>query len=104
MSASEERTIARRPMTSASEIPTCSIPIAVWLRPTVWRQRHLSATSWRIVPSRSITKCEQTPGRSPNSTSGAFAANVFQAEEYDVVAVKCSTITFGSRSRATGSP
>jgi len=44
------------------------------------------------------------PGRSPNSTSGAFAANVFHVEEYEVVAVKCSTMTFGSRSRATGEP
>ena len=87
VSASEERTIARRPMTSASDTPTCSMPIAVWLRPTVWRQRHFSGTSWWIVPSRSIRKCAHTPGRSPYSTSGALAANVFHAALYDVPAV-----------------
>ena len=74
-------------MTSASETPTCSIPIATWLSPTVWRQRRRSGTSWWIVPSRSITKCAQTPGRSPNSTSGALAANVPYALLYVVEAV-----------------
>ena len=43
-----------RPTTSASDWPTCSIPIASWLRPTVWRQRTSVGTSSRIVPSRSI--------------------------------------------------
>ena len=80
MSASDAASCAGRPTTSASETPTCSIPIAVWLRPTVWRQRHLSETSWWIEPSRSIRKCAQTPGRSPNSTSGALDANVLKAE------------------------
>ena len=65
---------------------------------------HLSGTSWWIVPSRSMRKCAHTPGRSPSSTSGALAANVFHAELYVVLAVKCWTITLGSRSRATGSP
>ena len=51
-----------RPITSASERPTCSIPMAPSLRPTVWRQRQRSDTSWKIVPSRSTTKCAQTPG------------------------------------------
>ena len=50
-----------RPITSASDTPTCSIPIATSLRPTVWRQRQRSETSWWIVPSRSIRKCAQTP-------------------------------------------
>ena len=27
----------RRPMTSPSETPTCSMPKETWLRPTVWR-------------------------------------------------------------------
>ena len=80
VSRSEAASWRGRPITSASETPTCSIPIALSFRPTVWRQRQRSETSWWIAPSRSIRKCAQTPGRSPNSTSGAFAANVSNAE------------------------
>ena len=66
-------------MTSPSEVPTCSIPNATWLSPTVCRHIHFSRTSWWIVPSRSTMKCAHTPGRSPNSTSGELAANVLKA-------------------------
>ena len=36
------RSAARR----AWLMPTCSIPIACWLRPVVWRHRRSSRTSW----------------------------------------------------------
>ena len=49
-------------------------------------------------------KCEHTPGRSPSSTSGALAANVLNAEENVPEAVKCATITFGSRSATVLTP
>jgi hypothetical protein len=78
------------------------MPIAVWFRPTVWRHMSASGTSWWIVPSRPITKCVQTPGRSPRF--GAFEANVSNALEKLFDAVKCSTITFGSRSRCVATP
>ena len=37
-------------MTPASQMPTCSIPIAVQLSPTVWRHISRSDTSWWITP------------------------------------------------------
>ena len=37
-----------------------------------------------MVPSRSITKCAQVPGRSPSSASGASEANVFHADEKEL--------------------
>ena len=55
------------------------------------------------MPSRSITKWAHTPGRSCSSTSGALAAKVLKAEEKVPDAVKCWTITFGSRSAAVSS-
>ena len=62
-------------------MPTCSIPIAVQFRPTVWRHMIPSGTSWWIVPSRSMTKCAHSPGSSCSSTSGTSGANVLNAAE-----------------------
>ena len=67
------------------------MPIATWLMPTACRQRTLSGTSWWILPDFSITKCAQVPGFSPRLA--AFEANVFHVAEYELLAVKCSTIT-----------
>jgi hypothetical protein len=46
VSRSDAASWRRLPSTPASDVPTCSIPIAVWLRPTVWRQRQRRETSW----------------------------------------------------------
>ena len=63
-------------------MPTCSMPIARSLSPTVWRQMQLAARrAGRSCRRVSTMKCEHTPGRSCSSTSGALEANVFQAEE-----------------------
>ena len=59
-------------------------------------------------PFFSITNCEQVPGFSPRFA--AFEANVFHVAEYELLAVKCSTITRGrsvdvaARSAASSTP
>jgi hypothetical protein len=43
---SDDRSWAASCSTSASEVPTCSIPIATSFSPTVWRHMTFSGTSW----------------------------------------------------------
>ena len=61
--------------------------------PTACRQRTFSGTSWWILPDFSITKWAHVPGFSPRLA--AFDANVFHVAEYELLAVKWSTITRG---------
>jgi hypothetical protein len=90
--------------TSPSPWPTCSIPIAVQLSPTVWRQRVRRLTSLKMRPERPTTKCAQTLGSSPSSTSGTSGAKVLYTAPTVAVCAMCSTITRGLRSRHLAAP
>ena len=63
-----------------------------------------SGTNCTIVPSCPTTKCEHTLGSSWSSGSGRSGANVLYVAAIDGVTVRCSTITWGSRSRNVVSP
>ena len=69
-------------------MPTCSIPIAVQLRPTVWRQIVSSGTSWIDRPVAVDHEVRARAGQLVELGVGyVVAANVFHADENVVVAV-----------------
>jgi len=82
--------------------PTISMPKAVQFIPEACRHMSSSGTSWKMVPSVSITKWEHVPGSSPRS--GALEAKVFHTTWNVSVAVKCSTTAWGWLKSGVSSP